>query len=102
MTPKQLKSAKEVLEPLFMIYRLQGHDIEWYEEDETIEDNPITEEGLYITTLDGDVRHTLWIDIDVDEKGQYRCETDSDITWSKLKRLPNQIDYHVREHLNRI
>jgi len=97
MTPQQLKAAKEILEPLFMIYRLQGYEAEWYEDDDSL-----VEEGIYITVPDGDIRYTLWIDVEVDEKGQYCCETDSEITWSKLKRLPNQVDYHVREFLKAI
>lgn len=101
MTPKQLKSAKEVLEPLFMIYRLQGHDVEWHEEDEN-EEKYFPDEFLGITVKKGDARYTLWIDIDVDEKGLYSCDTDFDITWGKLKRLPNQIDFHVSKFLKTI
>jgi hypothetical protein len=99
MTPQQLKAAKEVLEPLFMIYRLQGMEVEWLQEEEY---DPIPVDVCYITIHDGDIIRSICIDIVVDNCGRYSCKNWSTVTWSKLKRLPNQVDYHLREFLKTI
>ena len=89
MTPQQLKAAQDVLEPLFMIYRLQGYEVEWFDDDELGEGT--------IRIKDEDIYHTLYVF--VDDKDYYNCEAGSVITWSKLKRLPNQVDHLVKQIL---